>query len=56
MSIEVVVGRDGRLYVIAGSPPEGYDVFAVTAAPIARYDRKYEARRDLMHGRLEVES
>jgi hypothetical protein len=56
VSLEVVSGRDGRVYVIDGGPREGYDVFAVAEEPFAHYARKYEARRDLMHGRLEAPS
>ena len=52
MSVEVVSAH-GRLYVIDGTPADGYDIHAVTATPFAHYDRKYEARRDLLHGRLE---
>jgi hypothetical protein len=55
MSREIVVGRDGRLYVIDGVPG-AYDVHAVDEESIARYTHKFEARRDLMHGRLEAPS
>lgn len=54
MSVEVVTGRDGRLYVLDGSPADGYEVCPV-GDPIARYDRKYEARYDLHHGHVGVD-
>jgi hypothetical protein len=49
VSREIVVGRDGRLYVIVGDPRDGYDVHPVAETALARYDHKFEARRDLMH-------
>jgi hypothetical protein len=56
VSNELVVGRDGRIYIICGEPKAGYRVYAVNEEPFASYERKYEARRDLMHGRLEAPS
>jgi len=53
MSVEIVTGRDGRLYVIEGVQG-AYDVHVVAEESIGRYERKYEARRDLLHGRLEA--
>jgi hypothetical protein len=56
VSNEIVTGRDGRIYVIVGGPHEGYDVHVVGDEPIARYDRKSDARKDLMHGRLSLDA
>jgi len=55
VSSELVVGHDGRMYVIEGVPG-AYDVHVVAEESIGRYTRKYEARHDLHTGHLEAPS
>lgn len=52
MSGEIVAGPTG-LYVITGSLAEGYRVHRV-GPPIATYERKYVARRDIRFGEIDA--
>ncbi len=49
VSVEVVHDDHGGIWVITGTPTDGYHVHPV-GNPIATYDRKYEARRAIRDG------
>jgi len=53
VSVEVVTGPDGQLFVIDGSPG-GYQIRRVGPA-FTTYVRKFEARRDVRAGRILVD-
>src|SRR5690606_659278 len=52
VSVEVVHDDHGGIWVITGTPTDGYHVHPV-GDPIATYQRKYEARRAIRDGAID---
>ncbi len=52
MSVEVVHDDHGGIWVITGTPTDGYHVHPVGGA-VATYQRKYEARRAIRDGAID---
>jgi hypothetical protein len=53
VSVEVVRRDNGDLFVIDGEPG-AYDVYRVVTETLARYDRKYVARRAILDGEFDA--